>query len=105
MDSRVESIIPHYPKLIGEPGDVTKEDTVDCSKLILTEPYNGEDYSIVLKHRTDLANIITKMEQMKLEDEDLSITFHYATRTSRKIKLVVTMNTKALELVSKYFQL
>ncbi|XP_065911835.1 uncharacterized protein [Dysidea avara] len=104
MDSRVESIIPHFPGLTDDLDDVTEEDTVDCSKLILTEPYTGEDYSIVLKSRastTDLSNIISKMEQEKLSDEDLSITFHYATRRGRAIKLVVTMNTKALELICK----
>ena len=106
MDSRVESIIPHFPGLTDDLDDVTEEDTVDCSKLILTEPYTGEDYSIVLKSKTsttDLSNIISKMEQEKLNDEDLSITFHYATRRGRAIKLVVTMNTKALELVGKHF--
>ncbi|XP_065912312.1 uncharacterized protein [Dysidea avara] len=107
MDSRVESLIPDYPmipELTEGSGDVTEEDTVDCSKLILTEPYTGEDYSVVLKSRvstTDLFNIISKMEQEKLSDEDLSITFHYATRPGRAIKLVVTMNTKALEMICK----
>jgi len=86
MDSRVDSIIP-----------IVAEEV--CPKLILTEPYNGEDYSIVLKPRastTDLYNIIKK-----LYDENMSITFHYATRpcVGKPIKLVVTMNKKALKLV------
>jgi len=55
-------------------GDVTEEDTVDCSKLILTEPYNGEDYSIVMKHRTsftDLENIISTADIEQLNDESI----------------------------------
>ncbi|XP_065912761.1 uncharacterized protein [Dysidea avara] len=108
MDSRVESIITGYPIVpershLGS-GDVTEEDTVDCSKLILTEPYTGENYSIVLKPRastTDLYNIISRVEIEKLNDESLSFTHHYTTRRGKLITITVTMNTKALELVCK----
>ena len=108
MDSRVESIITGYP-IVPErshlsSGGVTEEDTVDCSKLILTEPYTGENYSIVLKPRastTDLYKIISRVEIEKLNDESLSFTHHYATRRGKLITITVTMNTKALELVSK----
>ena len=109
MDSRVESIVPEYPmipELTEGSGDVTEKDTVDCSKLILTEPYTGEDYSIVLKPRasdTDLYNIISRVEIEKLNDESLSFTYHYATRRGQSITINVTMNTKALELVSKFY--
>ena len=104
MESRVESIIPDYPELVDNSSEVTEENTVDCSKLILTEPYNGEDYSIVLKRRastTDLYNIISRIEIEKLNDESLSFIYHHATRKAKVITLIVTMNTKALELVSK----
>ena len=103
MDSRVESIIPDYTE---NSSDVTEEDTVDCSKLILTEPYTGENYSIVLKPRastTDLYNIISRVEIEKLNDESLSLTYHYATRRGKSIAIIVTMNTKALELVRKCY--
>ena len=107
MDSRVESIVPDYPmipELTEGSGDVTEEDTVDCSKLILTEPYTGEDYSIVLKPRTsttDLYNIISRVEIEKMNDEAVSFRYHYAARRGTSLKLIVTMNIKALELVSK----
>ncbi|XP_065911900.1 uncharacterized protein [Dysidea avara] len=107
MDSRVESIIPDYPMILeftGGFGDVTEEDTVDCSKRIVTEPYTGEDYSIVLKPRTsttDLYNIISRVEIEKLNDESLSFTYRYAKRRGKVITIIVTMNTKALELVCK----
>ncbi|XP_065912012.1 uncharacterized protein [Dysidea avara] len=107
MDSRVESIITGYPmipELTEGSDDVTEEDTVDCSKLILTEPYTGEDYLIVLKSRastTDLYNIISRVEIEKLNDESLSFTYHYAKRRGKAITIIVAMNTKALELVCK----
>ena len=91
-----------YPELVDNSSEVTGEDTVDCSKLILTEPYNGEEYSIILKRRastTDLYNIISRIEIEKLNDESLSFIYHHATRKA----LMVTMNTKALELVSKCY--
>ena len=106
LDSRVESIIPDYskiPELTEGSAVVTEEITVDCSKLILTEPYNGEDYSIVLKPRastTDLYNIISRVEIEKLNDESLSFTYHHATKRGKTIEMNVTMNTNALKLVS-----
>ena len=107
MDTRVASIIPHYPKLGPDTtkhfDDVTEEDTVDCSKLILSEPYIGEDYSILLKSRastTDLYNIISRVEIEKLNDKSLSFSYHHAERKRKAIRLVVTMNIQALELVS-----
>ena len=77
-----------------------------CLKLILTEPYNGKEYSIVLKSRassTDLYSIISRVETEKLNDESLSISYHYATRSGKVITMIVTMNKKALELVSQYY--
>jgi len=106
MDSKVKAIYPIVEHNQQDLGDVTEEDTIDCSKLVLTEPYNGENYSIVLKPRTsttDLYNIISRVEIEKLNDESLSLTYHYATRRRKVITMIVTMNTKALELVSKYF--
>jgi len=109
MDIRVESIIPDYPviaELTEGSGDVTEVDTVDCSKLILTEPYNGKDYSIVMKHRTtttDLHNVISRIEIEKLNDESLSFTYHHATRRGKMITMIVTMNIKAIEMVSKCY--
>jgi len=106
LDSRVESIIPDYPIILDLPegsGDVTEEDNVDCSKLILTEPYTGEDYSIVLKPRTsitDLYNIISRIEIEKKSNEGVSFNYHYTARRGAALKLIVTMNIKALELVS-----
>ena len=107
MESRVESIIPDYPKFVDNSSEVTKEDTVDCSKLILTEPYNGEDYSIVLKRRTsttDMYNIISRVEIERLKDESLIFEYHHAARKGRVITFRVTMNVKALELVSNIIQ-
>jgi len=103
--SKVEAIIPNYP--IAELnqqdlGDVTEEDTVDCSKLILTEPYGGEKYSIVLKPRasfTDLENIISRVDVEKLNDESISFTYHHATRRGKVTEMIVTMNSNALKLV------
>ena len=108
MDSRVESIIPYldYSELTDNSDGVTEEGTVNCSKLILTEPYTGEDYSIVLKPRTsttDLYNIISRAEIEKLNDESLTLDYHYATRKKEVITIRVTMNVKALELVSKHY--
>jgi len=106
MESKVESIIPDYPmipELTEGSGDVTEEDTVDCSKLILTEPYNGEDYSIVLKPRTsttDMYNIISRLQIEKMNDEVVYFRYHYAARRGTSLKLIMTMNIKALELVS-----
>jgi len=106
MDSRVESIIPDYPMIPEFPegsGDAAKEDTIDCSKLILTEPYNGEAYFIVLKPRTsttDLYNIISRLEIEKMDDETVSFKYHYAARRGASLKLMMTMSVKALELVS-----
>jgi len=100
MDNRTKSIIPGLIYDLGE------EVAGSCPKLILTEPYNRENYSIVLKSRatyTDLINIISKLKEEKLNDKNLSITFHYATRPRKTFKLVVTMNKRALELVSNYF--
>ena len=102
MDSRVESIIPDYPGLTKVPGEVTEENIAVCSKLILSEPYNGEDYSIVLKPRastTDLYNIISRVEIEKLNDESLSFAYHHAARRGKTIEMIVTMNTNALKLV------
>jgi len=102
MDSRVESIIPDYPGLTKDSGKVTEEDTVDCSKLILTEPYNGEDYSVVLKPRvstTDLENIVSRVEIEKLNDKSISFTYHHSSRRGKVIEMIVTMNTNALKLV------
>jgi len=105
MDSKVKAIYPMVEHNQQDLGDVTEEDTIDCPKLILIKPYNGEEYSIVLKPRasiTDLYNIISRIEIEKLNDESLSFTYHHATRRGKSIKLIVTMNTKALELVSIY---
>ena len=99
MNSRVESIIPDYPvapELTKDSGHVTEVDTVDCFKLILTKPYNGEGYSIVLKHRTsaiDLHNIISRIEIEKLHGKSLSFTYHHVTRRGKVITMIVTMNT------------
>jgi len=106
LDSRVESIIPDFlmiPELPEGSGDITEEDNVDCSKLILTEPYTGEDYSIALKPRTsttDMYNIISRIEIEKLNDASLSFKYHHGEKKGKTIRLIVTMNIKALELVS-----
>ena len=108
IDSRVKSIIPDYPMIPELPEGSGEEDTIDCSKLILTEPYNGEDYSIVLKPRTsapDLYNIIGKLVSGKMNDKAVSFKYHYTVRRGTSLKLIVTMNIKALELVSNFFPL
>jgi len=109
MDSRVESIIPDYPmipEVTEGSGDVIEEDAIVCPKPILTEPYTGENYSIVLKRRastTDLLNMITKIDVEKMSDKSLFLEYLYAIRKGKFITVVVTMNIKALELVSSYF--
>ena len=106
MESKVKAIYPMIKHNQQDLDDVTEEDTIDCPKLILTEPYNGEDYSIVLKPRassTDMENIIRRVETEKLNDKSLSISYHYAIRSRKVITMIVTMNRKALELVSKYY--
>ena len=108
MDTRVESIIPvvgyqMIPKLTEGSGDV-EETTIDCSKLILTEPYNGEDYSIVLKPRTtttDMYNIISRIEIEELNDESLFFNYNHSVRMGETLTIIVTMNNKALNLVRK----
>ena len=103
MDSKVKAIYPMIKYNHQDLGEVTEEDTIDCPKLILTEPYNGEDYIIVLNSTvstTDLYNIISRVEIETLNDESLSFTYHHATRRGKSIKLNVTMNTNALKLVS-----
>jgi len=100
LDSRVKSIIP-----IPEDSGVfaTGEDTVDCSKLVLTEPYNGEYYHIILKSKAstaDLYRIIGKMELETQNDNFLSFSYHHAEREGRTIRFTVTMNVRALKLVS-----
>ena len=103
MDSKVKAIYPMVEHIQQDLGEVTEEDSVDCLKLILTEPYNGEDYSIVLKSRassTDMENIISRADVEKLNDESLSFTYHHAVRRGKAIEMIVTMNTNALKLVS-----
>ena len=102
MDSKVKVIYPVVKHNQRDLGEVTKEDTVDCPKLILTEPYNGEDYSIVLKSRAsfnDMGNIISRVDVEKLKNESLSFTYHHAARRGKIIEMSVTMNTNALKLV------
>jgi len=102
MDSKVKAIYPTVEHNQRDLGEVTEEDTIDCPKLILTEPYSGEDYSIVLKpsaSSTDMENIISKADIEKLKDESISFTYHHAARRGKAIEMNVTMNTNALKLV------
>jgi len=91
------------PKLTEGSGDV-EETTIDCSKLILTEPYSGEEYSIVLKPRTsttDMYNIISRIEIEELNDESLFFNYNHSVRMGETLTIIVTMNNKALNLVRK----
>jgi len=104
LESSVEFIAPKYPELIVFPeGSGGLDSTIDCSKLILDESYNGNDYSIIFKPKTssnDLYYIITKMESTKLSDKSITFNYHYAIRKGKQLSMVVEINRKALEMVS-----
>ena len=104
-ESRVEFIIPDYPVSGIDPqGSGEAEDvyTADCSKLVLKEPYHGRNYSIIFKRKTSLNvlfDVITKMEQAKLDDDTLTFNYYYSIKKGKKITMVVEMNIKALQMV------
>ena len=104
LESRVEFIIPDYsisgidPQGSGEAEDVF---TADCSKLVLKEPYHGNNYSIVFKPKTSLNvlfDVIIKMEHAKLDDSTLTFNYRYSIKKGKK-SMVVEMNIKALQMV------
>lgn len=105
LDSRVELILPDYPKSVIFPQSSENVHTADCPKL-LKEPYNGTNYTVVFKPKATLDNtlyyVITKMELAKKNDDALKFTFYYAARKGNKIFMMVEMNIKAIEMVRKH---
>ena len=105
LDSRVEFILPDYPKSVIFPqssGKAEKIHIADCFKLVLKEPYNGTNYSVTFKPKATLDtlyHVITKIELAKQGDKTLTFKFCYAVRKSNKIVMVVEMNAKAVEMV------
>ena len=66
MDSKVKEIYPMVEHNQQNLCNITEEYTIKCSKLILAEPYNGVNYSFVLKPRTsitDLYNIVNRVHR------------------------------------------
>ena len=104
LENSVEFIAPNYPELIVLPeGSGESHITTDCSKLILDEPYIGDDYSIIFNPKTsttDLYHIITKMEMAKLSDKSITFKYYYSIRKGKQLSMVVRINSKALEMVS-----
>ena len=76
----------------------------ECSKLVLNEPYHGNNYSIVFKRKTSLNylyHVITKMELAKLSnDSTVTFNFYYSIKKGNQIIMVAEMNNKALQMVS-----
>ena len=98
--------MPDYPKSMIDPQSSGEDEGVhiaDCSKLILKEPYHGNNYSVTFKHKTSLNtlyHVISKMELAKLGDNTLNFNYHYSMKKGNQIIMVVGMNTKALQMVS-----
>ena len=105
-ESKVEYIFPDYPRSIIDPQDFGEVKDVyigDCSKLVLKEPYHGNNYSVIFKRKTSLNtlyHIITKMELAKLSDDTITFTYYHSIKKGKKITIVVEMNIKALHMVS-----
>ena len=94
-ESRVELILPDYPK--------SHIDPINCSKLVLKESYHGHNYSITFRRKTSLNTlywIITKMEIAKLSDSTINFNYHHSIKKGKKIIMVAEMNQKALHMVS-----
>lgn len=103
LENSVEFIAPNYPELIVLPEGSGESHSTTCSKLILDEPYNRNDYSITFKPNTstnDLYHIITKMEMTKLSDKSITFKYYYSIRKGKQLSMVVKINSKALEMVS-----
>ena len=106
-ESRVEFILPDYPKSIIDPPDLDKPKDVyiaGCSKLAIKKPYHGANYSIIFKHKTSLNtlyHVITKIELAKLSDKTITFNFYYSVMKGKKVTMVAEMNDKAIYMVRK----
>lgn len=103
--SSVEYIRPDYSEQITLPEGSGESDssTIDCPKLTLDKPYNGTDYSIILKPKSStntLYHILFTIETAGLNDDTLMFKYHYSVRKGNQLLMVAAMNTKALEMVS-----
>ena len=105
-ESRVEFIMPDYPRGIIDPPDLDKPKDVyiiGCSKLVSKEPYHGNNYSIILKHKTSqntLYYVRAKMELAKLNDSTITFNYYYSVKRGNKVIMVAEMNNKGLNMVS-----
>ena len=84
-------------------GEATDAHAVNCHKLALSEPYHGNNYSIIFKRKTSLSKvyyIITKMELTKLSDDNLTFDYYYSITKNNQITIGVGMNHNALQMVS-----
>jgi len=107
----VEFIFPDYPKTHVDPtqGSGETEDvhvyTTECFKLVLKEPYSGNNYSVTFKPKTSLNTlyyVITKMELAKQNDSTITFNHYYSIRKGNRIIMTVGMNVKAVEMVSNH---
>ena len=110
LQSRVEFILPDYPKTHIDPHNQGSDETedvhvyaTDCFKLVLKEPYTGNNYSITFKPKTSLNTlyyVITKMELAKQNDSTITFNYYHSIRKGNSIIMTVGMNKKALDMVS-----
>jgi len=108
LESRVETIFPDYPKTHIDPHSSDEIEDVhvyatDCFKLVLKEPYSGNNYSITFKPKTSLNTlyyVITKMELAKLNDSTITFNYYHSIRKGKKVIMIVGMNAKALHMVN-----
>ena len=103
--------MPDYPRSVIFPQSSGEGENnihiTDCPKLVLEEPYynNGTNYTVTFKSKTTLDtlyHVITTLQLAKLSDNTITFSFYYAVKKGKKISVVIEMNTKAIEMVSKH---
>ena len=109
-ESRVEFILPNYPSSVIDPqgsdmgsGEVEDVYAPDCSKLVLSEPYHGSNYSVTFKRNSSISTlyrVITEMELSKLNDSTINFEYYGSISKGNELTMVVGMNLKALHMVS-----
>ena len=102
----MEFILPNYPKVTIDPQGSDENEhaySASCSKLVLKEPYHGNNFSVVFKRKASpdtLYHVIATMELQKLSDDTVTFIFYYSITKRNQTVLVVGMNNKALQMVS-----